>query len=347
MIDIGKARWFVVVLAAMGFASAGGAAIGQMIERQSLAETAQAASKEGRFTWYDSIAPDEVTLIVAAFEKRYPTVKVDYIEVGGSARVARITQESKAGGPTTDITTLSAANIMGLAAQGLLRTVDWKALGSDASLAPNEYMLATAATVFVTIYNSDKVSEADAPRTHEALVDPKWKGRWGTWAQAAGLRTILPTWGEERTTAYVEKLAANGSRLYRNPQALAEAVGAGESDVGIFVPYHTVLPTIKKGAPVKVWFPEPLPISTVYGFLPKAGRSPNAGKLFLSWLASSEGAAALETITGRGSPFVGGTEMSRMVQGKAFAVEEAQAAIDRNEWLETMATTYGRMLQGR
>jgi iron(III) transport system substrate-binding protein len=339
-----RARSFLLACVA---SLAGGGALAQQIESQPLDEVIAAAKKEGRVVWYESVEPDAAKALMAAFEAKYAPIKITYVEVGGSARVARVTQESRAGGPTADMTTGSVTNVMNLAERDLLRAIDWKALGADPALAPNNYMLETAATVHVTLINTNKIAKADAPVTYDDYVDKKWKGQVGAWVNPSGLRTISISWGENGALDYGKKLAANDLRLFQNPQSLSEAVGAGERAIGLFIPYHTARPTVLRGAPVELTWPEPVPISSVYGYVPKAGKNPNAGKLLLLWLASTEGGQLLEKVTGRGSPSVAGTEMSRLVAGKKIAHMDGKAELEAQVWLPSLEKKLDAVFQGR
>lgn len=321
----------------------------QDLETQSLEEVAQKAAEEGTIVWYESIPPELADLVMADFKKEYPDLDFNYVTVGGSQRLARVTQESMGGGPTADALTDGASSIMTLAEQGFARAIDWEKLGFDTSSAdvPNEYMVRTNAAVYVTIYNTDLVSEDDVPSTYDDLLSDKFAGNWGTWARPNGFLNMLPVWGEEKTREFVEALAEGKPTLYRAPQAAAEAVGAGEIAIAHFMPYHTVLPTIEKGAPIKVVFLEPIPVTSVYGYLPKYGAHQNAGKLFMSWLASPAGAASVEAATGRGNPFTTKTILGAQLEGKEMTTLDVNFEIENTDHIRALETELGEILQGR
>src|SRR5690606_23684443 len=198
---------------------------------ESLDEIKAAAAKEGKVVWYDSLPRAQGDAILAEFQKAYPEIKtVEYLEVPGAAKTARITQESRAGGPTADVTLDRPAAGMRHQAAGFVEAVDWKALGVETSKerTPNQYLIAITAPVYGVLYNTNKVKEAEAPKSYEELVDPKWAGRAGTWARAIAFVILSADWGEEKTDAYVKKLAALKPKLYRSTYAAAQSVGAGE-----------------------------------------------------------------------------------------------------------------------
>ena len=94
----------------------------------------------------------------------------------------------------------------------------------------------------VLVYNPERVSEAELPRTIEELTDPKWRGRVG-WAPTNGSFLTMVTgmravWGEERTRAWVEGMVANDTAVYPKNTPQVAAAGAGEIDIGLVNHYY-------------------------------------------------------------------------------------------------------------
>jgi iron(III) transport system substrate-binding protein len=316
---------------------------------ETLDQIKAAAEKEGKVVWYDSLPRDQGDAILKEFQKAYPFIKIaEYLEVPGAAKTARITQESRAGGPTADVTLDGPAADMRFQAEGFVEAVDWKALGVETSdeRTPNKYLIAITAPLFGVLYNTNKVSEAEAPKTYDELVNSKWAGHAGTWSRAIGFVILNADWGEEKTDAYVKKFAALKPRLYRSTYAAAQSVGAGETDV-IFTIYHTALPTIEQGAPVKWKFLEPVPVSALYGVLLKYGKNPNAGKLLLKWLGSDEGALVYEKISKRGNPFIKTTETAKLLAGKKVSMFDPETEVKKSKWYNEKEAAYGKWLQGQ
>src|SRR6266536_1592996 len=124
-----------------------------------------AAEKTGNVLWYDTLAQDQGDKILKSFMADYPGMKgAKYLEIPSGQRVARVTQESRAGGPTADVDFMSAAGTVSYQSQGFLMDVDWKALGIRTSpdMTPNSYMVAVTAPMHGIYYNTKKVSEAEA-----------------------------------------------------------------------------------------------------------------------------------------------------------------------------------------
>lgn len=332
----------VLALAATALIPATGSA-------ETLDQIKAAAAKEGKVVWYDSLPRAQGDAILKEFQKAYPMIKdVEYLEVPGAVKTARITQESRAGGPTADVTIDGSAACMRFQAQGFVEPVDWKTLGVETSpeRTPNQYLIATTGALFGMLYNTNNVKNTEAPKSYDELADPKWTGHFGTWSRAIGLVLLNAAWGEEKTDAYVKKLAALKPRLYRSTYAAAQSVGAGEINVA-FTVYNTALPTIKQGAPVKWTFLEPVPVIALYGILLKHGRNPNAGKLLLKWLGSDEGALAYEKISNRGNPFIKATKTAKLLAGKKISMFDADTEVSKAKWYNEKEATYGKWLQGQ
>jgi iron(III) transport system substrate-binding protein len=183
-----------------------------------------------------------------------------------------------------------------------------------------------AASVYVVLYNTQLVPEAQAPRTWEDLLDPRWRGRLGTWSSAAGIAHLPKAWGIERATDYVRRFAAQEPLLYASTFPLAQAVASGELAVALGI-FHTAQPPIQQGAPIRVVALEPTTISTIYTYVARNTRQPNAAKLLVAWLMTPEGAKAYEDATARGS-IVLGPNTAQLVRGKTV-VEFPPAELDQ------------------
>lgn len=317
---------------------------------ESLAKLEEAANKEGRVVmYYSGVQIQRAQGIIDAWSKRYPKIKMEFVEVGGSATIGRVHQESLAGGPTCDLTTNTLGAVDGLIKQNLLRKIDMAPFGVKPTYQaqPNPYVLATHGTTYCTMFNTKKVAASDAPKRVEDLLDPKWKGRWGTWNRPLGIMTLIGAWGEDKTTEFVKKLAQTQPRLFRSGAAWVDAVTAGEIDLVNFIPTYTTIPPREAKAPVDISMIEPISLSLVYGFLPKEGRNPNAAQLLVAWLAGSEGSGAVEKASGRGNPFDPASETAKQLAGKQTSAIDAKMEGEKSDYLAKLEDRYAEMLQGR
>jgi ABC-type Fe3+ transport system substrate-binding protein len=113
------------------------------------------------------------------------------------------------------------------------------------------------------------------------------------------------------------------------------------------LPHNTVWETVDKGAPVKILLPEPVGITSLYAFLPKFGKNPNAAKLFVSWLTTRNGALVLEKASGRGNLLVPETRLATLLAGKRLSWEDPLKVMDNSDQMNALGERYGKMLQGR
>jgi len=94
----------------------------------------------------------------------------------------------------------------------------------------------------VLVYNSEEVAEADLPRSVKELTQPAYRGRVGLAPTNGSFQDFVTAMrdieGEEATAAWLRGMADNGARTYANNNAIVEAVGRGEIDMGLVNHYY-------------------------------------------------------------------------------------------------------------
>ncbi|MGO4340159.1 iron ABC transporter substrate-binding protein [Pedococcus sp. 2YAF34] len=126
---------------------------------------------------------------------------------------------------------------------GLLAPVDASTIAQVGSgYAPSSKdWVGIAARSTVLVYNPDKISAAELPKSIMDLQDPKWAGKWGAAAGGADFQAIvsaiLATQGEPKTAAWLKGLK-DGAKIYQNNIAVMKAVNAGQVPVGILYHYY-------------------------------------------------------------------------------------------------------------
>jgi ABC-type Fe3+ transport system substrate-binding protein len=317
--------------------AAGGAVQAEADTMQDLA--AKAAGEEG-ITWYESSQEDQAAQVIEAFNETYPDVEVTHVRVvGGNQLPGRVVQETQAQGYTADVVTGGATHVWQLNDRGLLMTVDWQELGIPEAMTPTDFTVGTAASVYVVLYNTEAVSDEEAPKSWEEVVDSKWNGRMGSWVRATAFAQLAEKWGEEKAQQMLEEYIALEPLLFKSTYPLAQQTAAGEVDVAVGF-YHTAQPPIQAGAPLKVVALDPTPMHTIYTSITRDAPSPNSAKLFLAWLASPEGAKAYEDATNRGSHILEGTKTAELLEGKTIA----EWAPEKTERFAEIQTEFNEML---
>jgi ABC-type Fe3+ transport system substrate-binding protein len=277
-----------LVLLASGIAAAPAAAADQAL--------IDAAKKEGRVTWYTSQIVDQfVSPAAAAFEKKYG-IKVDYVRADSADIVLRIFNEAKARNVQADV--FDGTGSKALVDAGLV--LQW--LPDSAKRLPPQYVdvkgywTATNLYVHVTAINTDLVPRGTEPKTYQDLLDPKWKGKmaWSglqsSTAAPGFIGLVLTEMGREKGTAYLQELAKqNITPLGVSARQVANQLIAGEFPLALHMNINHIVISRQQGAPVD-W----IAIQPAFAFLSIIGKTkdsphPNAGKLLVDYLVSSEG----------------------------------------------------------
>lgn len=310
-------------------------------------EIIEAASREAGLIWYDHYDRDATDEVLAAFRKTYPFVKkTEFVSVPSAQKTARIIQESTAGGPTTDILLNDASIVKLLRDRGFVLDTEAAALGVTPALAPTPYLVSALTPPYVILYNTNLAKDDEVPRTWEDAVDAKWKGRTGHWMRAAAFVNLSSMVGDAKARELLEKLAALKPRLFEGLFPLSQAVGSGEIAMAITA-YDSAIRIVEKGAPVKIASMEPTAMGMISGAVMKFGKSPNTARLFIAWLASTEGAITFESATKRGNAFVPGTETAKLLAGRKLAYHTAEQSIANSKQNNALEVEFSRKLAGR
>ena len=290
-----KAKWLRMATAAafmMSCASAG-AADSAVIE---------AAKKEGRVVWYTTLIVNQVVIpLKTAFEKKYPGVTLDYSRNDEGPTAIRLMNEAKAGRVQADVFDGLTVNVP-LKREGLLARIDvpnaadYPAEMKDADGTWHALLL----FVFGPGYNTTMVSKADAPKTYQDLLDPKWKGKmaWNPSSSAGAIGfvgNIMMSMGPEKGMDYLKALAKqNVVNVEASSRAILDQVIAGEYPMGLMMfNNHTVI-SARKGAPSD-WSPlEPVPVAFDSLGIMKDAPHPNAARLLVEFLLSDDGQTVLK-----------------------------------------------------
>jgi iron(III) transport system substrate-binding protein len=254
------------------------------------------ARAEGAVTWYIAqVDAETAEELGKKFTASYPGIAVAAIRTTGQVAYQRLLLEMKNSAPQCDV--LSTTDISHMPAlkerNALLRYEPPNAaalLPEFQSLSDPGWYYASSATNHFIAYNTQKVAAASAPRKWTDLLDPRWKnqialphpafsGCAGVWT--LGLRNLYG-WG------FFEKLAANNPRIGRSFGDPVTLITAGECMVGP-VPANTAFPSIEKGNPLAIVYPEDgCGLCVAPSAIPVTAPHPNAARLFLNWLLSTE-----------------------------------------------------------
>ncbi len=250
-------------------------------------------------------APDVTGIIWPRFKQQYPWAELQYTE-GFGPLMARFVQESKSGVPTADVVTQSLASLL-LEPIGKGETVPfpdnrYKDLYPKEVLDPQGRYYIIFGLSCVAGYNTNKVKAADLPKTWMDMIDPKWKGRivFNNPPSLVAFGQCLAEMSAHMDAAtydrFLKGLAANNPRITESATHAYQTIVSGEKDIGIV--YLNDIIVQPPGTPVKhVWL-NPTPFTPIGIVIAKNAKHPNLARLFLEWMTSAEGQAAIGA-TGR------------------------------------------------
>lgn len=308
-------RAVTFVLAGWLLSSATAAAQSQNPEWEKVVD---AAKKEGRVVVSIPTSAELRKEFETGFHKAFPGIELELSAARGASNINKIAEEYHAGVRTIDLHIGGTTSIItGLLAQNLLEPLapslilpevrDPKYWWGGHIWADNarKFIYGFTAYMTETIWYNSTLLKAEEISAWDSLLDPKWKGK------IAILDPRSPGSGEStwafllriKGEGYLAKLAAQEMMVGRNLRQLGENVARGKQAISIGLSYYTYLPFIKAGLPVK-------PISTIKeGYYAASGSGnvvllknpphPNATKVFLNWLLSKDGQAALTKALGQ------------------------------------------------
>ena len=162
----------------------------------------------------------------------------------------------------------------------------------EASSLPSEYKdpdgIWTSAYVSGTLlgFNSKQVKRADAPKTYDELLNPRWRNGIGMDSNKIEWFAMLL---KLKGRPFMEKLAALNPSVRSGNTLVLQLLSAGEFPISAGVYEYSVEDMKTKGAPVDWIGLEPVITYTVAVSLPSQPNNPNSAKLFIEWLLSKEG----------------------------------------------------------
>ena len=272
-------------------------ALAQLANAATAENVSDTAKREGEVVYYASMNLAEANAIIAAFEKRYPFIKVKLNRTGSEKLLTRILAEFRAKKGFADIIqtvefSMHILNRSGVLAHYLPQSnafyaKDFKEEGFWTTVYYNAY---------VTAYNTRLVSKNSLPKSYDDLLDAKWKGKLlmdGTKADwFAGMLQIL---GQERGLRFMRELAKLQPSSREGHELLAQLVVAGEGNFDINIPVSSVERVKERGAPIDWTALGPVPAIMVGAGVANQAPHPNAAKLFLEFVLSREGQKLMQT----------------------------------------------------
>lgn len=246
------------------------------------------AKKEGKLVIYASATAQQLQTYIAPFQKRYPFVKTEFFRTGKQKLLSRILMEEQAKQRTADVIHTSVIETSIMKKRGALsRYVPMEAAPLRPQYRdPEGYWTSVYASGTLMGFNSRQLSRAEAPKSYEELLNPRWKNGMGLDSNKIEWFAMLL---KLKGRPFMEKLAAQKPQVQPGNVLILNLLAAGEFPLAAGVYEYSVEDLKNKGAPVDWVGLEPVIIYTVALSLPSQPLHPNSAKLFIEWLLTREG----------------------------------------------------------
>lgn len=279
-----------------GSSSGGSLSPSQVKTSTGLSATYQEAKKEGVLNWDGALAQQQLQPVINAFEKQYPGIKINFRDVKPGSGFSEYQAQEVTHKVHTDVSTAAAGSpLVTFLKLGLVQTgVNWSALKVPASAIFDKNFVKIYSLATVIIYNKNLISKADAPKSWNDLLKPKFKGKIaidgrGNWMWAFAED---PSLGQQAGIAFAKKLAAQKPSYKANLGAVIPAVASGQYEIGTST-VNQILYAQKHGSPIAIAPVSPPDVISIYNVMLKNAPDPAAAKLFMAWIASPKGQQAL------------------------------------------------------
>jgi iron(III) transport system substrate-binding protein len=253
-----------------------------------------AAKKEGKIVVYGAQVPQAMEPMHKAFEKKYG-IPVEYWR-GSSTQVAeRALSEFRAGKPGYDVVEGNRGVVLIMRDEGLFA----KYIPPSSEKFPAQFkekdgmMTPWRALPISILYNTEMVKAADAPKTFDELLSPKWTGKISMPDPTRHTTTAQFLWNlskfkGDKWLDYVKALAKQQPILVESLAPVTTTIIKGEAPVGI-----TYIKYVKQyKGPVSYVLMDKYLTDPNYMSLSAKTTRPNAARLYIDFVCSAEGQKA-------------------------------------------------------
>jgi iron(III) transport system substrate-binding protein len=263
----------------------------------------QAALKEGSVTIYGSPTSQQFANITAAFNKLYPNITVNYINLQPPQAIPRINSELSTQGHSADMAIQAATAVYPLEQSGdALPYVSPYAAGfPHAVLDPLNESTPVIELAFGWVYNTQMIAAANVPTTMAQVANAQFKGEvvmndpttgtaftqyWASLADYMGNSTVYN---------FLHALKnATSPTILPTTTSCATDVAGGAHAICLGAYMQEAAPDMQAGAPLKFLNITGLPlmITPSNAMIIKNAQHPNAAKLLADFMASPAGQVA-------------------------------------------------------
>ena len=259
-------------------------------DRQQILE--EGARREGTVMLYAT--GTQIQPLLDRFMQVYPFVKVTMPRASAIDVSRKVIEEYSAGVYLVDAYELSSYGLVVEREQGLLQPFASPELADyDAGTIEPGHNWVSARESYLGIgYNTQKISAAEAPKTYQDLLAPKWKGKMAVSGSLSTTANMVGGMLISLGADYVRKLGQQDIRVYElTGRALANLMISGEVPLSPTIYNSHVEASRAQGAPIAWNLPGPVAVTDTSVALAVKAPHPHAAMLLIDFLLSKEGQA--------------------------------------------------------
>jgi len=263
----------------------------------------EGAKKEGEMIFYTSLSLTDYPKIMPHFEKSYPFIKTNTYRATPSGVFQRVDTEARANRFAADVVGSAPVEMWHLKQRKLSTgylSPEQKALPPGSHDAEG-FWQGFEVTPLVLAFNTKQVSNADAPRSYQDLLNPKWKGKLSLGTEEYTWFNVLSeSLGVKKAAEYFQALAKQDLQMPGSSSVMrVQLMLAGESAIALAARGRRVTEYKQQGAPIDFRILDPYAGEPNFVALMQRSPHPYSALLFIDWILSEEGQTRLADVAGR------------------------------------------------
>jgi iron(III) transport system substrate-binding protein len=247
------------------------------------------AKREGTLTFYTT--GTQIQPLIERFRQKYPFIRVQMPRASSVDTAVKVSQEYAAGVYLVDSFELNSDGLVLAREQGILQPfTSPEAVNFEPNAIEGGHHWISVRESYTGIgYNTAKIAAADAPKTYQDLLDPKWKGRMAVSATSGTAGNWVGAMVVTHGADFVRKFGGQDIRVYQiTGRALANLMIAGEVVLSPTIYQSHVAASRAQGAPLAWNAPGPVPVTDTATAIAAKAPHPHAAMLFVDFLLSRE-----------------------------------------------------------
>ncbi|HWG03794.1 MAG TPA: extracellular solute-binding protein [Beijerinckiaceae bacterium] len=248
-----------------------------------------AAAKEGSLVIYT--IGTQIEPLIDRFQTKYPYVKVSINRASAADTTRRVTEEYRAGAYYVDVFEQPTAGMIVPLSMGFLQaymTPEASAYNS-AAIEKGHHWISVREGYIGLGFNTERIAPAEAPKTYEDLLDPKFRDRMAISGAASTAAGWIGTMAISKGDDFVRKLGAQDVRVYpASGRAVANLMISGEVALSPTIYSSHVEASKRQGAPLEWRALGAVPVTDTSLALAAKAPHPNAAMLYIDFMLSRE-----------------------------------------------------------